>query len=363
MDIHPIIDADGHVYDWHLNWADRVPQELRHLAPRSIKSEHGWRQIEVDGLTLPAGHGIRLGKTATRPARYWAPNRPGEEDPLQRIPDMDEMGIDMAVIFGGHALLVASVVESPQAAYAALYAYNSYLAEYCSAAPRRLRGAAMVPMQAPEQAARELRRAVRDLGMVAAVLPPHHANGTMLGDRRLFPIYEMAQELGVPVCVHTIGIQINPVSTLVENPILQDTYGGFSSMMALGSLVIGGVLDAFPRLTFAFLEAGVGWVPYIVDRLQFNYEFFGTTTTRLKQEPKDYIQSGRVYFATDPDEPILPTVARMIGEDWLVLGSDYCHPEGMCPFTLTMLAERQDLSEGLRRKVLSENPARLYQLT
>ncbi len=356
-----VIDADGHLNDWHLDWAARVPPEYRAVAPRSILGDNRWRQIEVDGLRLPAGR-TRLGKTVTRPAKYWLPNRPGEQDPVKRLPDMDEMGIDVAVLFGGHAFLVASFVESPDAAYATMYAYNTYLAEYCRTSPSRLKGVAMAPMQAPERAAQELRRAVGQLGMVAAVLPPHHVHGTMLGDKRMYPIYETAQDLGIPICIHTIGIQINPAGTLVQDPVLRDTYGAFSSMMALGSLIIGGVLEAFPRLAFAFLEAGVGWVPYIVDRLQFNYEFFGSTDSRLKQEPKESVRDGRIYIATDPDEPLLNTVAQVTGEDRLVVGSDYCHPEGLCPFSMKVVAERQDLSEGFKRKLLSENPSRLYGL-
>ncbi len=358
-----VIDADGHLNDWHLDWAARVPPEYRAVAPRSILDDNRWRQIEVDGLRLPIRHTTRTGKTVTRPAKYWLPNRPGEQDPVKRLPDMDEMGIDVAVLFGGHGFLVSSFVESPDAAYATMYAYNTYLAEYCRTSPSRLKGVAMVPMQAPERAAQELRRAIEQLGMVAAVLPPHHVNGTMLGDKRLYPIYETAQALGIPICIHTIGVQINPVSAMVQDPVLRDTYGAFSSMMALGSLVIGGVLDAFPRLTFAFLEAGVGWVPYIADRLQFNYEFFGSADSRLKQEPKECVQNGRIYFASDPDEPLLNTVAKVTGEDRLVVGSDYCHPEGLCPFSMKVVAERQDLSESFKRKLLSDNPARLYGVT
>ncbi|MBI3744336.1 MAG: amidohydrolase family protein [Chloroflexi bacterium] len=100
----------------------------------------------------------------------------------------------------------------------------------------------------------------------------------------------------------------------------------------------------------------------MMDRLQFNYEFFGSTTYRLKRTPEEYIKSGRVYFATDPDEATLPTVAAMIGEDHLVLGSDYCHPEGMSPYTMRILYERPDVSPTLKRKILSDSPGRLYRI-
>ncbi|MBI3721643.1 MAG: amidohydrolase family protein, partial [Fimbriimonas ginsengisoli] len=254
--IAPVIDADGHINDWHLEWQQRVPPELREFAPRSIIGDNGWRQLEIDGRRLPTGGTRRNQKTTTRPAKYWASNRPGEQRPEPRLPDMDEMGIDVAVLFGGHCFLVESVVESQKAAIATLRAYNDYLIDYCSADRKRLKGAAMVPIQSGADAAAELRRAVEG-GLVAGVVPPHHANGMMLSSRSLYPLYEAAQDLGVPICVHTIGIQINPAQTLLgEDEILRPAYGNISSQMALGSLIVGGVLDAFPRLTVAFLEAG-----------------------------------------------------------------------------------------------------------
>jgi predicted TIM-barrel fold metal-dependent hydrolase len=111
-----------------------------------------------------------------------------------------------------------------------------------------------------------------------------------------------------------------------------------------------------------FLETGAGWVPYMMDRLQASYEMFTLTNDRLDQDPQDYVRGGQLYFATEPDEAIMAAVADIVGADQLVLGSDYCHPEGMCPFTMKVLAERSDIGEDLKRKILSDNPARLYGL-
>ena len=71
-----------------------------------------------------------------------------------------------------------------------------------------------------------------------------------------FPIYEVAQDLGVPICIHN-----NSASHLFDNFVLRHAYSTAPLQMACGSVVIGGVLDRFPRLRFAFLEGGGGWVP------------------------------------------------------------------------------------------------------
>lgn len=365
-----VIDADGHLNDWHLDWPTVLPADLGPGATRAVRDGQGFPHLEVEGQLLPGGerpemdyHDIEaVMAQMTRNGKYWLPNRPGETDPTLRLPDMDEMGIDTAVLFGGHCFLVASVVESPAIAAATLHAYNDYLAGYSATDPGRLKGVAMLAMQAPNEAAAELRRAVDELGFVAGVLPPHHKDGTLLDDERLTPIWQAAQELGVPICVHTIGSQINPIGPLLHSHPMSETYGGVSSMIALGSLVLGGVLERFPGLTVALLEAGAGWLPYITDRMQCAYETFSLKSERLEHDPEDYVRSAQVYVATEPDEPILPAVAELIGEDHLIIGSDYCHPEGMCPYTMKELADRDDVSDRLKHKILFENPARLYGL-
>jgi predicted TIM-barrel fold metal-dependent hydrolase len=368
-----VIDADGHVNDWHLDWPSLVPEDRWGDLPKSVRDASGFPKLEIEGRLLPEGDGDdedssldftdveEIMRRYTRDGKYWLP-REGEEKAELRLPDMDIMGIDTAVLFGGHCFLVASMVESPAIATATLQAYNTYLAGYCATAPDRLKGVAMLAMQSPKEAADELRRAVTEYGFVAGVLPPHHANGTTLDDEALNPIWEAAEALGVPVCIHTIGTQINPVRSTIKLSNMGEAYGGIPSMIALGHMVVGGVLDRYPDLKVAFLETGAGWVPYFMDRLEASYEIFTLKGSELRANPQDYIRGGNLYFATEPDEALLPAVADIIGADQLILGSDYCHPEGMCPYTMKVLAERADLSDELKRKILCDNPSRLYGL-
>ena len=258
--------------------------------------------------------------------------------------------------------MVAAMVESPAIATTTLRGYNEYLARYCSTDPARLKGVAMLAMQSPREAADELRRTVREHGFVAGVLPPHHANGTTLDDRSLDPIWRAAEELDVPICIHTLGTQINPLRTTIKHRNIDDAYGSMPSMIALGHLIVGGVLDRYPSVDIAFLETGAGWVPYFMDRIQSGYETFTLQANRLPHDPEEYICGDHLYFATEPDEALLPAVVDIIGAERLVIGSDYCHPEGKCPFTMKMLADRSDVSPAVRQKILSDNAARLYRL-
>jgi predicted TIM-barrel fold metal-dependent hydrolase len=99
-----------------------------------------------------------------------------------------------------------------------------------------------------------------------------------------------------------------------------------------------------------------------MDRLEGNYETFGARSKALRKSPAEYVRSEQLYFAADPEESALPAVVDAIGADRIVIGSDYCHPEGMCPLTMRVLAEREDLSLEARRKILLDNPRRLYHL-
>jgi len=364
-----VIDADGHVNDWHIDWASYLPDELKPHVPRSVNDENGFPVIEVDGLRLPEGETLDLDYSDiesvmaqfTRDGRYWLP-RPGEKEASLRLPDMEEMGIDVSILFGGHSFLVAGITDSPDVQRATLQAYNSYLATYGETDPERLKGVAMLAIQAPREAADELRRCVREYGFVAGVLPPHHRGGRMLDDPDLEPIWDAACELGVPICIHTVGVQVNPVRTLMPSFLMRKVYGSLPSMIALGSLIFGGVLERHPDLRCAFLEVGSGWLPYVMERLQGAHEIFSLKKDRLPRDPTDYIRSEQLYYAIEPEETVLPQVVDLVGEDRLVLGSDYCHPEGMCPYTMKSLAERSDLTDRVKHKILNENPARLYGL-
>jgi len=120
------------VNDWHLDWERVMPADLGPGATRAVRDDRGFPHLRVDGMLLPGASREALGeggldgkrRERRRDPRYWDP-RPGEDDPAARLVDMDEMGIDVAVLFGGHCFLVASIVESPEIATATLRAYNA----------------------------------------------------------------------------------------------------------------------------------------------------------------------------------------------------------------------------------------------
>ncbi|MBI3743235.1 MAG: amidohydrolase family protein [Chloroflexi bacterium] len=126
------------------------------------------------------------------------------------------------------------------------------------------------------------------------------------------------------------------------------------------SLLLGGVLDDFPRLRFAFLESGAGWAPYWMDRLDDYYEEF--KEHRLEHLPSDYFRSGQCFISCEVEEKTIPYVVQVLGEDRVIYASDYLHHDAKFPRSVALIAERKDLSRSAKTKILGGNAAKLFRL-
>lgn len=295
----------------------------------------------------------------TKPDYMWA-GRAGEQDCHERMPDMDFMGIDVSVLFCSTLLHVPAIVEDPVLSAAICSVYNVWIAQYCEPYQDRLKGVAMLPVQGPVLAASELRRCVRDLGLVGALVPPLYGT-TMLGDEHFYPIYEAAQELDVPICIHT-NTSLSPAKEYFDTFLLRHAYSSFPMMMALGSIVARGVLDMFPRLRFVFLESGAGWVPYVMERVQDRALILPQSALGAQRSPAEYIKGDQLFYSVEPHELTTPMVAQLIGDDRLVMGSDYAHWDGSAPESIRHILSRTDMSDDVKKKILSDNPTMLYKL-
>jgi len=144
----------------------------------------------------------------------------------------------------------------------------------------------------------------------------------------------------------------------LEHPLAQ--------MIQLTSVVLDGVFDLFPKLRMGFLEAGAGWIPYMMDRMD---EKFHIDRKRkhfpLSKRPSEYFKSGNVYVTCETDEKILDTVVREMGEDYIMYPTDFPHERQADEFAKDVpeFLERPDLSDIAKRKILSENAKRFYGMT
>ena len=120
-------------------------------------------------------------------------------------------------------------------------------------------------------------------------------------------------------------------------------------MLAVASFVAGGILERYPKLKVGFMEAGVGWAPWLWIGFTNTLNFCRNRCPG-KTRPGEWIKSDNCYFAVEPEETTIPFVAQMVGEERLVYASDYSHWDCLCPDSVKLLRERTDFSDSLNRK-------------
>ncbi len=360
------IDADGHVLEPWRAWAG-MRDEHR---PRLVTDERGLdhvivadREVFVARLGQMGTPGTDVGQPG--PAVPLEAARPGAFDPVARLADMDAEGIDVAVLYPTIGLGFWGI-EDPQAAVAVARAYNDWLAEYCTAAPERLRGAAMVPFQDPRAAVAELRRATEELGFVAAFVRPNPCLGRTLVDPANEPFWEAAESLGVAVAVHEglqmavppLGSDREPTNVLVLHAISHT----LEQMLACAQLIGLGVLERHPGLRVVFLEAGGGWAPYWLARLDHQVPAYHRYAPAMSLLPSEYF-ARQCWVSFEIDEVTLPALVPFLGADRIVWGSDYPHADSTFPGAVAELrATIRSLPADLQHRILGANAGDLYLL-
>jgi len=360
-----VVDADGHVVEPRSAW-DPVPPPYR---PRIERDDAGYEHVVVDDTEILA---VPLGTLGTPGARFSDPGAflsleeawPGGSDPKARLADMDTEGIDQAVLFPSVGLYFWAL-DDPAAAVPIARAYNDWLAGYCQAAPGRLFGAAMLPMQDPEAAVVELRRARSELGFRAAFVRPNPCRGRALSHRAYEPLWSVAEETGTVVAVHEGSSVIVPTlgSDRPFNPlVLHAVSHAFEAMLACAQLIAFGVLERHPGLQVVFLESSGGWVPFWTERLDEQAEAFGDFCPDLRLAPSEYF-ARQCWISFEVDEATLPVLAPVIGEDRIVWGSDYPHHDATFPGAVDALRRTiAPLPGAAQGRILGANAAELYGL-
>jgi aminocarboxymuconate-semialdehyde decarboxylase len=269
-----------------------------------------------------------------------------------RIAGMDRQRVDM------HALsLTAPMVywASPGFGLALAQAYNDAASAAHLQYPDRFVGLAMLPMQAPELALKELERAAKLPGMRGLYLATH-VNEANLDERRFWDVYAKAEELGWTIFLH-------PIDTLARERTaryyLKNLLGNpYDTGVAAASLIFGGVLDEFPRLEVNLPHAG-GTFPWLIGRLDHGTKV-RPELSHMKKLPSEYLRRF-TYDIIGHNDAINDNLARLVGADRLVLGSDYCFDMGLSD-PLGTVARMDRLTQAERDLIIGHTPAKLLGL-
>jgi predicted TIM-barrel fold metal-dependent hydrolase len=334
-----IIDADGHVTESQEQLAKYLDEPYRRR-PQSFPwfPQDGWDRRLLGTLGDFAGT-----------AEAW-------------LRALDTGGMEATVLYPTLGLFM-SFLRDRQWAVALCRAYNTLLHEEFVKVSPRLKAVALLPVQEPEAAARELRRAVRELGHAGAMLAAD--GGHLLGDERFTPIYEEAQRLGVMLGVHASGSHLGGSGVDLFPRFIQahTCSHAFGQMRQLTSIVFEGIPERFPDLRIAFLEAGCGWAPYWMERMDDEYAKRAIEAPVLKKRPSEYVRSGKIYFSCEADEWLLPQAMKLVGENQIVYASDFPHWDNSYPQSIAEIRERGDLTDQQKQKILADNARRLYGLS
>lgn len=348
-----IVDADVHVHDTPRALLPYCDMPWR-VALDNIKDAH------ENYLDIP---GFSPGQTAYQPS--WPTGQEGRRTvltPEQMRSELDPLHVNLAILFPDN-LLKLPVLAHPEYAAALARAYNAWLAEEWCRPGLGLLGCVCACPQMPEDAAAEIRKYADHPGMVGVFLPCAGVD-PLWGNRVYEPIYQAAEEAGLPVLLHSVTV-IHPVFPHNSHGFATDiarhtTSHTFAIMANLVDMVTMGVPVRHPRLRIAATEAGISWVPFLMMKLDKEYLEKRREVPWLTDRPSHYLK--RFFYATQPiEEPerlrdLVTLVSLFDGEDQVLFASDWPHHDFDHPSKVAQVP----FSEEARRKILGENALRFF---
>jgi predicted TIM-barrel fold metal-dependent hydrolase len=355
-----LISADSHVNEPPDLWRSRVPRSLRDRAPRIERFDEGDAWV-IEGVDDPINFGMNAcAGLAPEDQKGWMrfeDMRRGGYDPAARIEEMDRDGVDAEVLYPTPRLS-AAIVANQDAGYhhAMVRAYNDWLSEYVSYAPERFGGQAMLPNRGVQDAVAEIDR-VLDRPGVRGVVMGCYPNGTLSIEPEDDKVWARLAERGVPLGIHVSLGQTMPAAHRAKLP----GYGRFfDAPNRMVELIFAGVFDRFPELDVVFAEVDFGWVPYVKEQMDNNYQRLEPVSRfGLQALPSEYVER-HFHFGYMTDTFGLQQ-RHYVGAERILWSSDYPHISTDWPYSWrTIQASLSGVSPEERRLILAGNSQRLY---
>ena len=379
MGNYALISADSHVNEVAATW-EQVRKQYGDRAPKVVwnpaEGEHGpyliipdWETslegknrescaMEFVGMVIGGlGVGSTLGRTSTTAADFrknfrfedWA----GPSNPNARLKDMDRDGVEVDIMYASHLRHIYGLSIKDEPFFRAIaQSYNDWLMEYCSVNPKRLIGLPVLSVLNVEGAVDDLKNYAKRGAkgfMIASSVPV----GTSYGDPGFDPLWAAAQEVDVPLCLHTTTGAWKKLK--FHHPMVT-VRGAGEIQTSLLEMIYGGVFDRFPRLKIVAAEWDIGWVAHMVGKLKDH-----DPRTGLKKAPAEYFRKN-VWFTFENDRAGVLTTP-MYGADQFMWASDYPHGKTTWPDSQAIVESQfEGVSEDIKRKIVRQNAIDLYKL-
>jgi predicted TIM-barrel fold metal-dependent hydrolase len=380
-----VIDADTHFTEPPDLWTSRAPAAYKDRVLH-IEERNGVPTWVVDGVELGFAKGGGVvdhdgGKIpfldSADKGMDWV--HPGAWDVNARLAVMDECGIHAQVLFpnavglGGHRL--NTEVKDEALRLLCVEIYNDAMAQIQEESNRRFLPMPVMPAWDVDKCVKETERCaglgLRGINMTS---DPQDLGSPDLANRGWDPFWEVCADLHMPVHFH-IGSS-NTAMDFYGNYFWesQDEYvkpaiGGamlfLNSARVVINTVFAGIFDRFPALQMVAVESGVGWVPFILETM--NYELLENApqhAAELSKLPSEYFRSNwHATFWFEEHQGDVQGLLDKVGDDRVLFETDFPHPTCLYPSPLETVADKmRALRPETRRRVMGENAARLYRL-
>ncbi len=360
-------------------WSSQAPAKWKLLVPRVEELDDGLHWF-VEGQDMGMWNGVGPGFSKYQQGAFghidlmkeygfeWD-NGPGAQPrpttPELRLQDLDRDGIDAEIIYG--CLRVNDLIPDGERRAWAYKLYNDWVADFARRAdPNRVFPLAVIPNNDPQAAAAEVRRCAKmglkggDLPVNRMVVPLYHHDW--------YAVWEAAAECRFPISFHSTGFKgLRPPDSpemeqeyMTEWRLVRSALFQLDGMEVLVSLITSGACEAYPDFRFVLGESGVTWIPYVLDRLDTEYND-RARDLGFSMKPSDYFR--RQGLTTYQQDQFLEPIIPLVGEDNILWGADYPHPDCIWPESRQHLEKNLgNLSDSVRRKITSENVIKLYNL-
>ena len=381
-----VVDVDSHLTEPAGLWVDHAPAKFKARMPRIVQDAKGnmrWvvdegRDLGAIGYTVIAPDGSRIEGDASGQTHTFEDVHKGAYDIPARLEWLDGRGIHQQVMFpntlaGFGGVRFFNTITDPELRSACVTTYNDAAAAMQKESGGRLLPLAMVPWWDIDQAVKEIRRAAGDLGLVGITLPDMvqlYGGLPAWHEPAWKPFWTACEDMQTAVAFHIGGGAFTPQLWMGrgtgEAQATQTSNSFLSNSWVVANLIFSGLLIEHPRLKIFSAETGIGWWPFMLESM--DYQWHENVTTERKRDYWKGVMPSEIFrrniYVSFWFEQWGPANAiDYIGEDNVMFETDFPHGTALTDRVTEQVAKTlADLRPEVRRKVLHDNAARLYNL-
>jgi predicted TIM-barrel fold metal-dependent hydrolase len=381
-----LVDSDSHYSEPYDLWTSRAPAKYRDIVPQVREDGQGrkaWflgdtRLFMAGGASFVDRHGNKtpMYKIDITQGMNWADIHEASYDAKARLDVMDKLGIHAQIVYPntmGFAMYALILQLDSDTGAAIVSMYNDAIAEWQAEGDNRLFPMAVLPFWDIKASVAEVER-IAKMGLRGVTMAgnPHLGGLPDLGAPEWEPLYEVLSEYGLPVNIH-VGSSNSveaghdsaawpSIEARAVKPV-NSVQMELANSRFISNLVVSDILLKYPNLKWVSVESGVGWIPYVLERIDYEYrETFPDLPPVDKPTALEMFRKG-IYgtFWFEHAGPVL--LLDYLGADNIMWETDFPHPTCLYPSPVERTAEAlKDVDRGSIKKILQDNAAKLYRL-